>query len=208
MNEQKQPQCIAFEGVRCLASGTLLHVALKVKEALDHGAPNSILIFDDITGEPIEVDFRGTPADVLARLEKTIAAAWPVPAPEAEPVSAEPRGPGRPKLGVVAREVTLFPRHWEWLAGQPGGASVALRKLVEEARRANVKRDALRKAQESAQVFLSAMAGNLPDYEEATRALFAGDSARFDEHTESWPVDIRTHARKIAAHAFPEAARP
>ena len=208
MNEQSQPQCIAFEGVRCLASGNLLQVARKVKEALDHGAPNSILIFDDITGEPIEVDFRGTPADVLARLEKTIAAAWPVPAPEAEPVPAEPRGPGRPKLGVVAREVTLFPRHWEWLAGQPGGASVALRKLVEEARRANVKRDALRKAQESAHVFLSALAGNLPDYEEATRALFAGDSARFAEHTESWPVDIRTHARKIAAHAFPEAARP
>ena len=208
MNEQKQPQCIAFEGVRCLASGNLLQVARKVKEALDRGAPNSILIFDEITGEPIEVDFRGTPADVLARLEKTIAAAWPVPAPEAEPVPAEPRGPGRPKLGVVAREVTLFPRHWEWLAGQPGGASVALRKLVEEARRANAKRDALRKAQESAQVFLSAMAGNLPDYEEATRALFAGNSDRFDEHTESWPVDIRTHARKIAAHAFPEAARP
>ena len=94
------------------------------------------------------------------------------------------------------------------MAGQPGGASVALRKLVEEARRANAKRDALRKAQESAHVFLSAMAGNLPDYEEATRALFAGDPARFAEHTEAWPVDIRTHARKIAAHAFLEAARP
>jgi uncharacterized protein len=104
--------------------------------------------------------------------------------------------------------VTLFPRHWEWLGSQPGGASVALRKLVEEARRVNAKRDAIRKAQESAYVFLSAMAGNLPGYEEAARALFAGDPARFAEHTEAWPIDISAHARKIAVHAFPEAVRP
>ncbi len=208
MNEQNQPRCIAFEGTRCIASGPLLHVARMVKEALDNGAPNSILIFDDATGEPIEVDFRGTPDDVLARLENRFAAARPLPAPETEAASAGPRGPGRPKLGVVAREVTLFPRHWEWLGSQPGGASVALRKLVEEARRVNARRDALRKAQESAYVFLSAMAGNLPGYEEATRALFAGDSARFAEHSEAWPVDIRTHARNIAARAFPEAVRP
>ena len=81
MNEQNQPQCIAFEGVRCLASGNLLQVARKVKEVLDHGAPNSILIFDEATGEPIEVDFRGTLDDVDAWLEKTIAAVLPSPAP-------------------------------------------------------------------------------------------------------------------------------
>jgi uncharacterized protein len=208
MNEQNTPLYIAFEGIRCIASGNLLHVARKVKEALEQGAPNSVLIFDDTTGEPVEVDFRGTVADVLARLEKSIAAASPASAPEAESVPAEPRGPGRPKLGVVAREVTLFPRHWDWLGSQPGGASVALRKLVEEARRVNATRDAIRKAQESAYRFLDAMAGNLPGYEEATRALFAGDSARFAEQTESWPGDIRTHARKIAAHAFAEAIRP
>lgn len=205
MNEQNEPQCIAFDGVRRVASGSLLHVARKVKEALDRGVPNSILIFDDVTGEPIEVDFRGTPDDVAARLEKTMAVQRPVPAPEAEAAPAEPRGPGRPKLGVVAREVTLFPRHWEWLAGQPGGASVALRKLVEDARRVHAKRDALRKARENAYAFLSAVAGNLPEYEEAVRALFAGDSARFAECTESWPVDVRAHARKIAARAFPSA---
>ena len=99
--------------------------------------------------------------------------------------------------------MTLFPRHWEWLSGQPGGASVALRKLVEEARRANAARDAVRKARESVYRFLSAMAGNLPGYEEATRALFAGDSARFAAQTESWPVDVRDHARKISGAAFP-----
>jgi uncharacterized protein len=202
MNEQSTPGCIAFEGTRCIAAGNLLHVARKVKEALDRGAPNSILIFDDTTGEPIEIDFRGTLDEVIARLEKTIAVAAVSAAPELESAPSEPRGPGRPKLGVVAREVTLFPRHWDWLNSQPGGASVALRKLVEEARRVNANRDRIRQAQESAYVFLSAMAGNLPGYEEATRALFAGDSARFAEQTEAWPVDIRNHARKIAAAVF------
>lgn len=205
MNEQNEPQCIAFDGVRRVAAGSLPHVARKVKEALDQGAPNSILIFDDVTGEPVEVDFRGTPDDVAARLEKIRAAVPSAPAPEAEAAPSAPRGPGRPKLGVVAREVTLFPRHWEWLASQPGGASVALRKLVEDARRVHAKRDALRKAREHAYVFLSAVAGNLPDYEEAVRALFAGDSARFAERTEEWPADVRAHARKIAARAFSSA---
>lgn len=202
MNEPILPHCVAFEGIRCIASGDLLHVARQVKVALDQGAPNSILIFDDTTGEPIEIDFRGTPDTVVSRLEKSIAATRPAPTPEGESTPTEPRGPGRPKLGVVAREVTLFPRHWDWLNSQPGGASVALRKLVEEARRTNAHRDKIRQAKESAYRFLDALAGNLPGYEEATRALFAGDSARFAEQTDSWPMDIRDHARKITAAAF------
>ena len=204
MNEQQIPLCVAFDGIRCIASGNILHVAQKVKESLDRGTPNSILVFDESSGEPVEIDFRGTISDVLTRLEKNIAASSPFPASstETEPSSTEPRGPGRPKLGVVAREITLFPRHWDWLNEQPGGASVAIRKLVEEARRTHAQRDAIRKAKESANLFLSAMAGNLPHYEEVTRALFAGNAARFDEETESWPIDIRTHARKIAANAF------
>ena len=208
MNEQPRPLCVAFDGVRCIASGDLLQVARKVKEALDQGAPNSILVFDDTTGEPIEIDFRGTPNEVVSRLEKSIAATQPAPAPETESTPAEPRGPGRPKLGVVAREVTLFPRHWEWLNSQPGGASVALRKLVEDARRTHAHRDQIRQAKESAYRFLDALAGNLPGYEEATRALFAGDSARFVEQTETWPGDIRDHARKIAAASFVQQKTP
>ena len=105
-------------------------------------------------------------------------------------------------MGVVAREVTLLPRHWEWLSGQPGGASVALRKLVEEAGRANVGRDRARRAQEAAYRFMSAMAGDLPGFEEATRAFFAGDTTRFAELTEPWPIDIRDHARGMAEASF------
>jgi len=181
--------CTAFAGTRCIASGTLREVAAQAKAFLDQNPTAQILIFDDRTGEPVEIDFRGTPQDVLDRL------------PDTEP-EAEARRPGRPKLGVVAREVTLLPRHWEWLAAQPGGASVGLRKLVDEARRTSRARDELRRAQEAAYRFLSAMAGNESGFEEANRALFAGQRERFELMSEAWPVDIRAHARKLAAAAF------
>lgn len=110
--------------------------------------------------------------------------------------------PGRPKLGVTAREVTLLPRHWEWLAAQPGGASVALRKLVKEAGRANEAKDRIKKAQASAYRFMSAVAGNLPGYEETMRALFAGQPEQFGALTEAWPVDVRDHAHRLVLRAF------
>jgi hypothetical protein len=96
----------------------------------------------------------------------------------------------------VAREVTLLPRHWDWLAKQPGGASVALRKLVEDARRDG--RGDRRARQEAAFRFMAALAGNAPGYEEATRALFADDAAAFDAHSRLWPADVRDHARRLA----------
>ena len=117
-------------------------------------------------------------------------------------ISRAGRKPGRPKLGVVPREVTLLPRHWEWLAAQPGGASVALRKLVEHASRANQSQDRIRKSRESAYRFMTAMAGNDPGFEEALRALFAGNHERFEQEIAEWPRDIQAHARKLAAPSF------
>ena len=189
--------CTAFAGMRCVAAGPLEQVAAKAKEVIDHGERAPVLIFDDGTSQPIEVDFRGTAADVLSRLARMDSTETGC-APEAD----GPRGPGRPKLGVVAREVTLLPRHWDWLNAQPGGASVALRKLVETARRANEGKDRVRQAQEAAYRFMSAMAGNEPGFEEAARALFANEEQRFDQMTEAWPIDVRNHARKLAAVAF------
>ena len=197
MDEQTDTRCIAFAGARCVAVGDLAEVALKAKEALDRGR-GPILLFDAVTSEPIDLDFRGTPADLLKRLARSVG---PVSVP-AGPENNAPRGPGRPKLGVVAREVTLLPRHWAWLTEQPGGASVALRKLVEQARRDNDGRDRIRRAQESAYRFMSAMAGDRRGFEEATRALFAGDRARFDRLVKPWPTDIRNHAKKLAAAAL------
>lgn len=178
----------AFEGQQRLASGLLAEVALAVK---GHTRPTAapIVIFSDTTGRPIDLDLRGSNDEVLARL--------PADAKPAE-VASEPRGRGRPKLGVVAREVTLLPRHWEWLNAQPGGASVALRKLVDEARRANGDRDRQRAARDAAYHFMSAMAGNLRNFEEASRALFADDRRKFTGLIASWPADIRDHVVKLA----------
>ena len=158
-----------------------------------------ILIFDDQTGEQIEVDFRGAAADVHGRLS---APAMPTAPFDSATDGKTRRGPGRPKLGVIAREVTLLPRHWDWLNSQPGGASVALRKLVEEARRVHASRDRIRQSQEAAYRFMSAMAGNLAGFEDAARALFAGHRERFDQLLALWPPDIRDHARKIAEPAL------
>jgi hypothetical protein len=186
--------CTAFTGTRRIASGPIADVALAAKPAVDRG--ESVLIFDDATAQPVEIDFRGSAADLRDRLARHVDAA---PRQEPEPVALEaPRGPGRPKLGVVAREVTLLPRHWDWLARQPGGASVALRKLVEDARRASGDKDRVRGAREVAYRFMAAMAGNLPNFEEAARALFAGDGARFYPLVAAWPEDIRDHTVKLA----------
>ena len=191
MRAGRQTHCTAFKGARCIAAGELGDVALKAKAAVDKGA--QVMIFDDATSESIEVDFRGSAEDVLKRLAQP---------GDNQAVTEGPRGPGRPKLGVVAREITLLPRHWDWLSAQPGGASVALRKLVEEARRANGGKDRVRQSQEAAYRFMSVMAGNRPGFEEATRALFAGHRDRFDQLIAPWPKDVRHHARKLAADAL------
>jgi hypothetical protein len=185
----------AFVGDQRLVSGPLAEVALAVLKASRSPATEPIVIFDDANGRPIDLDLRGTERDIVARL----------PQPASNPETAaddrsapEPRGRGRPKLGVIAREVTLLPRHWEWLGAQPGGASVALRKLVEEARRASGDRDRSRAARDAAYHFMSVMAGNLAGFEEASRALFADDRRRFVELIAGWPGDVRDHIVKLA----------
>ncbi|MCB9384671.1 MAG: DUF2239 family protein [Bryobacterales bacterium] len=190
----KQTAVTAFEGSRLIASGDLATVAAAAKKVLDRGERGPVLLFDNRTSKQIEVDFRGDDAAVQARLTAE---------PNAEPQQEEkPRRPGRPKLGVVGKEVTLLPRHWEWLNAQPGGASVALRKLVDQARRSNETRDKVRAAQESAYRFISAMAGDEPNFEEACRALFAGDGSQFHTMSDLWPIDVRDHARDLAQPAF------
>jgi hypothetical protein len=196
--------CTAFIGSRLLAAGGLIDVALEVKAATRE-AKEPILVFDDATGRVIDLDLRGSRTDIVARLPKILAAGGFSPsAPEkAEPEpGAEKRGRGRPKLGVVPREVTLLPRHWNWLATQPGGASVALRRLVEEARRNGATSLRQRDAREAAYRFMSAMAGNRSGFEEATRALFAGNAAKFASLIAAWPEGITAYAKQLATDAF------
>ena len=185
--------CTAFLGLQKIAAGSALHVALAIK-ALPEASTTTqaALIFDDATGRQIDFDLRGSVEDDTRRLSEDAASV----------ASSAPKGPGRPKLGVVAREVTLLPRHWDWLRTQPGGASVALRKLVEVARGDTAGVDAKRRAQAAADRFMMAMAGDLPQFEDATRALYAGDSRLFGELTANWPADVRRHALTLAAPAL------
>jgi len=187
--------CTAFAGPRRILTGTLQEVALAVKHLQEEAPDASVLVFRDATGEVVDLDTRGTPDEMLVRLSP--------PAPDTAVLAAgAPKGRGRPRLGVVAREVTLLPRHWEWLSAQPGGASVTLRKLVEEARRTGSGKERRRRAQDRAYRFMSAAAGDEAGYEEALRALFAGDRKKFASHTQSWPMDVRDYTWRLAEAAF------
>jgi len=179
--------CTAFLGSRCIASGRMAEVAARLASLAPSHAlqdPGQILVFDDDSGQQIDL-----PAPGMAE-----------PAPAAAEAPARPRG--RPRLGVVAREVTLLPDQWDWLSRQPGGASVTLRRLVLEARRVEGGRGQVRVAQEAAYRFMTAIAGNLPGFEEALRALFAQDQARFELLTRAWPEDVHRYAHTLAAGAW------
>jgi uncharacterized protein len=196
----KSPNVIAFAGDVCIASGELSCVALAAQKAAT-GGRDPIFLFDVRTSEPVEVDLRGSRDDVLRRLPA--AGRSEIGKSEIEKSEIETsRGPGRPKLGVFPREVTLLPRHWDWLSSQPGGASVALRKLVESAMRSNAGKDRIRISQNAAYKFMSAMAGNRPGFEEAARALFAADASKFNRLISAWPKDIRSHLQTLAVDAM------
>jgi hypothetical protein len=169
----------AFAGFQRIASGPRAEVIAHLRR---QPPDRPCLVFEDQTGEILDLDLRE----------------------QADPSLPEetPRGVGRPRLGVVAREVTLLPRHWEWLGRQPGGASVALRKLVDEARHVHAGRDQQRAAREAAYRFMTAIAGDLPGFEEATRALFAGERQRFESLLAPWPGDVAAHLRQLAAAAW------
>ena len=186
-----------FNGHQHITTGSLPSAALAFKQQLAENAAGPVLLFNDATGRSMDVDIRGTDQEVLARLPVTEAAASSETSEPTEPTPETTRGRGRPKLGVVAREVTLLPRHWEWLATQSGGASVALRKLVEDARRAHSEKDWLRNAQERTYHFMSAIGGDLPGFEEASRALFAKDNEKLKELLAVWPEGVRHHTIRL-----------
>lgn len=188
-----------------LLAGPLVEVALAVKGATESGSPNAVLVFDDATGRVVDLDLRGSTAEIIERLSRPpqtfVGRHRPPsnePAEAAKDEGTEARGRGRPRLGVVSREVTLLPKQWDWLASQPGGASAVLRRLVDDARRNGGERQARRAAQEAGYHFMQAIAGDLPGYEEATRALFASDRPRLEHCIADWPRDIRAHALRLA----------
>jgi hypothetical protein len=177
----------AFLGETLIATGPIETMLPIVKDLFDRDEGALFLIFEDQSGRQVDFDLRGPVEEVVARA---------VPARSRQ-------GPGRPKLGVVSREVSLLPRHWDWLEEQPNGASAALRRLVDQARKQEPDEQRARLVREAAGRFMSAMAGNLPGYEEASRALYADDRARFDDLIRSWPHDIREYICGRVEGAFP-----
>lgn len=178
----------AFAGTKRIAAGDLRTVLVECKRRVDADDDAALLVFDDATGRQADFNFHGTVDEMLER-----------------ELPATPRtGPGRPKLGVVSREVSLLPRHWEWLEEQPSGISGALRRLVEEAMKRAPDQARARRATDAAAHFMTTMAGNLPGFEEALRALYRKEGARFTELVRKWPRDIREHVEKLAADAMPK----
>jgi hypothetical protein len=190
MNPSVPTTWIAFSGATRIATGAPEGVAASVQALVEEQPEANVSVFDATTSQPVDMDGPGSLVLALSRLPRSTPESTAADAPAA-------RAPGRPKLGVTAREVTLLPRHWEWLATQTGGASVALRKLVEQAQRVNKDADRIRQARESAYRFMNAMAGNEQGFEEATRALFAGDAVRLATSMQSWPQDIREHVQSL-----------
>ena len=187
----------AFSGKHKVAEGSLHSLAPVLKDLVTADPHAQILIFDDATGKQVDLNLHGSLAEVLQRLPR------PRVEPEETAEPAAPRTVGRPRLGVVAREITLLPRHWDWLATQPGGASVALRKLVESAQRDNRAADEQRGARDAAYHFMNALAGDEAGFEEATRALFAGQRTPFEQQVQAWPTDVRDHALLLAQRSWP-----
>lgn len=186
------PTYTAFHGSLRLITGSLREVLTHLKsqaEGLD--TRFSTLIFEDRTGRQVDFNLRGPLSEVLEREAPLPGASAPAKA-----------GPGRPKLGIVSREISLLPRHWEWLELQRGGASATLRRLVDEARKQNPGQERVQQAQAATDRFLGAVAGDLPHFEAASRALYARDQAAFVAYSAGWPADIRAHALNLAAPVF------
>lgn len=181
---------VAFAGARLLAEGSAAEVLPVLKHRLEQGSEPALL-FDVASGQQVELDLTRSLGELLERESGGAA-----------------RGPGRPRLGVISREVSLLPRHWQWLEAQPSGASAAIRRLVEHALRQNPGHERARRIRASLNHVLTALAGDRPNYEEATRALFADDVARFEALIARWPKDLRAYAAREAraAHAAERSA--
>jgi uncharacterized protein len=172
---QDAPTFTAFSGDKRIVSGTKEEVLRATKRHLD-ASGGAVLIFEDQTGRQIDFDFRGSVDDVIERA-----------------IATPKGGPGRPRLGVVSREVSLLPRHWDWLEAQPNGISAAMRRLVDDARHNETGIQRGRHVRDAIVKFMWGIAGDLPNFEEACRSLYERDDARLASLIAEWPADVRDY---------------
>lgn len=182
----------AFEGKNLYVRGSLIEVALKVKERLGSLSNSSILIFSDSSGKTMDLNFQGSEQELVKRLSVFVS----------EETPKDLNGPGRPKLGVISREVSLLPRHWEWLASQSGGASATLRRLIEVEVKTTSTNPSPKLVQERTYKVMNVMAGDLRGYEEALRALYKRDEKAFLKEIAQWPSDVRDYVTELGQPAF------
>ncbi|MCB1642856.1 MAG: DUF2239 family protein [Xanthomonadales bacterium] len=195
-SEAPQLRFLVFEDTRCLCDGPASLAAEFIERRFADGQRGQLLVFDADSGEQLDVDHSAPWQELTRQLQ------WLAQERRGENEAPARSGPGRPRLGVVAREVTLLPRHWQWLSLQPGGASATLRRLVEQARKAGAEKESQRLAQDATFRFLNTLAGDLPGFEDACRALYAGQSEAFSACLKDWPADVRQHAVRMAQSAF------
>jgi hypothetical protein len=177
---------LAFAGDAIIARGALPDVAVSVHRALQSGERRPVIVLEAATSAVVDLDLRGTEQEILQRLARSNGGS-------STDQSDRAPGPGRPRLGVVSREVSLLPRHWDWLKSQRGGASAALRRLVDEARKQDRGQGETRMWQEAIDRYLRVMAGDRPNYEEALRAFYAHRDADLQALVADWPPDVRSH---------------
>ena len=193
---QQASKILAFNAQKLIAEGAFGEVLHLVKNHIKQNDTGNVLFFNGSDGRQIDIDLKAGAGESGNANEASAAESG------SEQATPGKKSRGRPKLGVVGREVTLLPRHWQWLDDQRGGASARLRRLIDQERKATAGDDMIRRSQDSANRFMHAMAGDIPGFEEAVRALYAQDKARFVQETAAWPLDIRDCARGFAEAAL------
>lgn len=196
MNTSITQAATAFNNTNKLANGPLIEVIMAMKTAIIENQNAKILCFLDENGAMIDFDLSGSNEQIIARLLTQFKA--PSTSEQIEIIETQSKA-GRPKLGVIAKEVTLLPRHWEWLGAQNGGASATLRRLVEIAAKESIGIAARKNAQNATYRFLQNIAGDFENYEEVLRAIFADDFEKMRNLMKNWPQDIQNYAQKLFA---------
>ncbi|MES2802482.1 MAG: DUF2239 family protein [Bdellovibrionota bacterium] len=181
-----------FAGFKIISQGNIEEVAIATKKYLKKEDDVRLLIFSDLSGKQMDLDLSGADKDVIDRLSVYKAAE----------ASVSVSGPGRPKIGVKPREVSLLPLHWEWLSTQSGGASATIRRLVDEKMKAPTPKDKIKQTQESVYTFLNSIAGDLTNFEDAIRFLYRQDEAKFKDAIADWPKDLKKHTLTLSRGVF------
>tara|TARA_B100001013_G_scaffold338302_1_gene259147 strand:+ start:260 stop:835 length:576 start_codon:yes stop_codon:yes gene_type:complete len=164
---------IAIHNKSLIAQGELPAVIREAQRQFPEAEP---CLYKLDNGKRVDIDWRGDAEEVIKRL------------PAALVPPAEKRG--RPKLGVISKEVTLLPEHWEWLSVQRGGASTTLRRLIDSAMSSMTPAQERRIKQDQLYSMMRVFEDEA-GFEAASRALYRLDEAAFSQAIGNWPEALQ-----------------